>query len=165
MILLSRSSSRSFQIIVAVPKIEVRDRPELHPLEQMWAELSAKMMGNSTQLWIFFSLQYTWAIDVLSRRFRFHDMVEFEAIPLFGEQFLGVDVVATRTSGTAIHPIERRSDESHLIVQSYAIERGFVCIGDTICGDKGLRSHLLSLENDFVILFTSPPSISFHLSH
>ena len=86
MILLSISSSQSSQIIVAVPKIEVRDRPELHPLEQMWAELSAKMMGNPTQLWIFFSYQYTWAIDVLSRRFRFHDMVEFEANPLFGEK-------------------------------------------------------------------------------
>ena len=165
MILLSRSSSRSFQIIVAVPKIEVRDRPELHPLEQMWAELSAKMMGNSTQLWIFFSLQYTWAIDVLSRRFRFHDMVEFEAIPLFGEQFLGVAVVVTTLSGTAIHPIDTRSDESNLIVQSYAIESGFVCIADTICGDKGLRSHLLPVENELIILCRSPPPISFRLSH
>ena len=120
---------------------------------------------NSTQLWIFFSLQYTWAIDVLSRRFRYHDMVEFDANPLFEEEIFGVAVVATTTSGTAIHPIDTRSDESNLIVQRYVIERGFVCIGDTICGDKGLRSHLLSLENDFVILFTSPPSISFHLSH
>ena len=100
MILLSISSSRSSQMIVAVPKIEVRDRPELHPLDQMWAELSAKMMGNPTQLLIFFSYQYIWAIDVLSRRFRFHDMVEFEANPLFGEEILGVPVVATTTSGT-----------------------------------------------------------------
>ena len=105
-------------------------------------------MGNPTQLWTFFSYRYTWAIDVLSRRFRFHDMVKFEANPLFGEEIFGVAVVTTTTSGTAIHPIDTRSDESNLIDQRYVIERGFVCIGDTICGDKGLRSHLLSVENE-----------------
>ena len=161
MILLSRSSSQSSQIIVTVPKIEVRDRPEFDPLEQMYVELSAKIMVDPTQLWIFFSYHYTWAIDVLSRRFRFHDTVEFEANPQIGEEILGVAVVATTTSGTAIHPIDTRSDESHLIVQRYVIQSGFVCIGDTICGNKGLRSHLLLVENELIILLTRPPRTYF----
>ena len=121
MILLSMPSSRSSQIIVTMPKIEVRDRPELDSLEQMHVELRAKMMVDPTQLWIVFSLQYTWAIDVLSRRFRFHDMVKFEAKPIIGEKKSGVAVVATTLSGTAIHPIDARRDESHLIVQRYVI--------------------------------------------
>ena len=122
-------------------------------------------MGDPTKLRIFFSYQYTWAIDVLSRRFRFYDMVEFEANPLFGQEILGMAVVAKTMSGTAIHPIDTRSDESNVIVHRYVIESGFVCIGVTICGDKGLRSHLLSVKNEFLILFTSPPPISFRLSH
>ena len=165
MILLSMPSSRSSQIIVTMPKIEVRDRPELDSLEQMHVELRAKMMVDPTQLWIFLTCYFTWAIDVLSRRFRFRDMVEFEANPLFEEEIFGVDVVATTVSGTAIHLIDTRSDESNLIVQSYAIESGFVCIADTICGDKGLRSHLLPVENELIILCRSPPPISFRLSH
>ena len=72
-----------------MPKIEVRDRPELDSLEQMHVELRAKMMVDPTQLWIFLTFYFTWAIDVLSRRFRFRDMVEFEANPLFEEEILG----------------------------------------------------------------------------
>ena len=165
MILLSMPSSRSSQIIVTMPKIEVRDRPELDSLEQMHVELRAKMMVDPTQLWIFLTCYFTWAIDVLSRRFRFRDMVEFEANPLFEEEILGVAIVVTTVSGKAIHQIDARRDESKLIHQRHLIERGLVCTGDTICGNKGLRSHLLSVENELIILCTSPPPISFRLSH
>ena len=164
MILLSRSSSQSSQIIT-MPKTEVRDRPEFDPLEQMYVELSAKIMVDPTQLLTFFSYHYTWAIDALSRRFRFHDMVEFEANPLIEEKRSGVAVVATTVSGTAIHQIDARSGEIHLILQRYILRIRLVCVGDTICGNKGLRSYLLSVENEMIIFFTSPPPISFRLSH
>ena len=161
MVVLSRSLSELSEIIVTMPKIEVRDRPEFDPLEQMYVELSAKIMVDPTQILIFFSYHYTWAIDVLSRRFRFHDMVEFEANPLFGEHILGVAVVSTTMSGTAIHQIDARSDETHLIHQQHVTQSGFVCNGDTICSDKGQRSHLLLVENELIILLTRPPRTYF----
>ena len=81
----------------------------------------------------------------------------YEANPLSGEQILGVDMIATAPSGTAIHPIDARSDETHLILQTNVLEIGSTCVGDTIGGDKRTQFTCCQSKTALLILLTRPP--------
>lgn len=70
---------------------------------------------------------------------------------------MGWAAVATAMSGAAIHQIDARSDETHLILQIYVLESGTMCVGETIGGNKRTQSHLLSVQTDILVQITLPP--------
>ena len=87
-------------------------------------------------------------------------MASFDANLLFVRHFLDVGMFATANSGTVMHQIEARSDETHSILQIYMTESGLMCIGDTVGDDRQLKSYLLAVDSDMLVLLTSPPPIS-----
>ena len=59
--------------------------------------------------------------------------------------FFDVGMFATANSGTVMHQIEARSDETHSILQRYMIENKLMGIGDAVGDGNRVHLHLLSV--------------------